>query len=353
MIPTTMKAVVTRGHGGLEMLDYTDVPVPEPGAGDVLVEVGACGLNNTDIWLRQGMYGADDDAEAVTGWNREPMSFPIIQGADIVGQIVTVGAGVPESRVGERVIVNLALYAEDPAPDELEFWGYVGAELQGGYAEYAAVPAGNASPIDSPFSDAELATFPCAYLTAEQMLERSALKAGETVLVTGASGGVGSALIQLARVREAKVIALTSAPKVGDVRSLGPRAVVLRDAPDLEAAITEAMGECRVHVVADVVAGPRFQELLALLRPNGRYVTAGAIGGPVVEMDLRTVYIKHLTLYGHNMGTREDFERLLGYIRDGRIRPLLAATYPLSEIRRAQERFMSKTFFGNLAVIPP
>jgi NADPH:quinone reductase-like Zn-dependent oxidoreductase len=353
MIPERMKAVVTKGHGGLEMLEYTDVPVPAPGPGEVLVKVGACGLNNTDIWVREGKYGTDADPAAVTGWNREPMAFPIIQGADIVGRIVAVGDGCPKRRIGERVIVDLALYADDPGPDELPFWGYIGADRPGGYAEYAAVPAANAHAIDSPMSDAELATFPCSYVTAEHMLARAGLKAGETVLVTGASGGVGSALVQLARVREARVIALTSGPKVDQVRTLRPMAVITRDVDGLERAIAEAVGACHVQVVADVVGGPRFQELLAVLLPNGRYVTAGAIGGPVVEMDLRSVYIKHLTLYGHNMGTRQDFARLLGYIRDGKIRPLLAQSYRLSEIRKAQERFMSKTFFGNLAVTPP
>lgn len=348
-----MQAVLTTGHGGLDRLEVRTVETPVPGEGEVLVHVAACGLNNTDIWVREGAYGTDDDPGAAAGWNRQPVRFPLIQGADIVGTIVDAGAGVDRARIGERVIVDLALYTDDGSG--LGFWGYIGADIPGGYAEYAAVPAANAHDAgDIDLTDAELATFPCAYLTAEHMLAVTGTGKRDTVLVTGASGGVGSALVQLAKARGARVAALTSRAMAGHVRGLQPDAVLLREEPDLRTRLAEATGEPEpaVNVVADVVGGERVAELLGLLDINGRYVTSGAIGGPQVHVDLRTVYIKHLTLYGRNMGTPEDFQRLLGYLRAGTVCPLLAESWPLSRIREAQARFMSREFFGKLVVIP-
>lgn len=353
MIPRTMQAVVTTGHGGLDKLELRELETPVPGPGEVLVRVAACGLNNTDVWVREGAYGTDDDPGAAAGWNRQPVRFPLIQGADIVGTIAAAGDGVARERIGERVIVDLALYTDDGSG--LGFWGYIGADRPGGYAEYTAVPAANAHPAgDIDLTDAELTTFPCAYLTAEHMLAVTGTGERDTVLVTGASGGVGSALVQLARARGARVVAVTGRAMAEHVRSLAPHALLFREEPHWRAQIVRQSGQndVAVSVVADIVGGERFDELLSLLDINGRYVTAGAIGGPRVSMDLRTVYIKHLTLYGRNMGTRDDFQRLLGCIRAGKVRPLLAGTFPLSRIREAQTRFMSRDFFGKLVVIP-
>ena len=208
-----MRAVLLTGHGGPERLDYReDVAEPEPGAGEVLIAVGAAAINNTDIWTREGAYGSADDPAAVSGWRREPMAFPRIQGADVAGRIVAVGAGVPETRIGERVIVNPVLYSD--LGDGLVGMGYLGSERDGGFAEFVAVPAANALAIESDLGDAELASFPTAYLTAEGMLDRARVAAGEMLLVTGASGGVGSALVQLARARDARVVALAGRGKV-------------------------------------------------------------------------------------------------------------------------------------------
>jgi NADPH:quinone reductase-like Zn-dependent oxidoreductase len=351
MIPKTMKAFVTVGHGDLDKLEYQDVPVPEPSSGEVLLEVAACGLNNTDVWTREGRYGTERDPYAVTASSREPGTFPLIQGSDVVGRVVAVGSGISTSRIGERVIVNLVLY--DPHGDGFAYTGGIGSNRPGGYAEYVAVPAQNAHPINSALSDAELATFPCAYLTAEHMLDGAGVKAGETVVVTGASGGVGSALVQLGHVRGALVVAITSQKKSDRVRSLRPMAVIARDVDDLAAALAAELRGIRVMVVADVVGGPQFGAFLTLLAEEGRYVTAGAIAGPLVQLDLRTVYLKRLKIVGVSLGSRRQFEKVLRYIEAGKIRPLLARTYPLAELKRAQTDFLSKEFFGNLVVIPP
>src|SRR5918993_1561036 len=347
-----MKAVLLTGHGGLEKLEYReDVPTPEPAQGEVLIAVDAAGINNTDIWTREGAYGTEDDPATTSGWRRgNPMRFPRIQGADIVGRIVGVGRSVNASRIGERVIVDNALYSggEDGLVDS----GLIGSERDGGFAEYVAVPAENAHAIESDLSDAELATFPTAYVTSMRMVNRARVSAGETVLVTGASGGVGSGLVQLARLRGARVIALVGSGKEDQARALGTELVITRDAGNLPAAVTKVTGGQPIDVVADVVGGDVFADLLNVLRPMGRYVTAGAIAGPVVRLDLRTLYLKQLELTGSTMGTHQEFASLVEHIASGRIKPLLARTYPLSDIRQAQRDFMNKNFFGKLVVIP-
>jgi NADPH:quinone reductase-like Zn-dependent oxidoreductase len=347
-----MRAVLLTGHGGLEKLDYReDVLTPEPAEGEVLISVGAAGINNTDIWTREGAYGTADDPTAARGWRRgNPMQFPRIQGADIVGRIVGVGGSVNESRLGERVIIDNALY--DGGEEGLMDSGLIGSERDGGFAEYVAVPAENAHAIDSDLSDAELATFPTAYVTSLRMLNRARVSPGETVLVTGASGGVGSGLVQLARLRGAEIIALVSSGKEDQARALGAELVITRDTGDLPAAVAKAAGGRPIDVVADVVGGEEFANLLNVLRPMGRYVTAGAIAGPVVRLDLRTLYLKQLELIGSTMGPHEEFANLVEHIASGRVIPLLARTYPLSDIRQAQRDFANKTFFGKLVLIP-
>ncbi|QIN84077.1 zinc-binding dehydrogenase [Rubrobacter tropicus] len=347
-----MKAVLLTGHGGPEKLEYReDVPAPEPAAGEVLIEVGAAGVNNTDLWTREGAYGAADDPEATGGWRRgEAMGFPRIQGMDVAGRIVAVGDGVAGTRVGERVLVDPTLYAGEG--NGLIGAGFIGSERDGGFAEYVAVPAGNAHPVGSALGDEELATFPTAYVTAQRMLKRARLKSGETVLVTGASGGVGSALVQLAKARGAYVVAVAGPGKEERVREIGADAVLARGTPDLPAAASEASGGRPIDAVADVVGGDSFAGLLNALRPEGRYVVAGAIAGPSVGLDLRTVYLNHLEIIGSTMGTREDFADVVRHVTDGRVRPLLAGVYPLRDLGRAQEDFGRKSFFGKLVVVP-
>ncbi|MDH3762752.1 MAG: alcohol dehydrogenase family protein [Gammaproteobacteria bacterium] len=351
-IPDTMKAVVLTGHGDLDMLQYRDCPVPEPASDEVLIEVHACGMNNTDVWVRQGAYGTDDDPDAVASWRRgkPTLEFPRIQGADTVGMIVATGADIDSARVGERVMVDFSIYNTDG--DSLADIDYIGHGADGGYAEYCKVPAVNAHPVDSEMSDAELATFCCAYLTGEHMLDRARVAAGERVLISGAAGGVGGGLIQLCRARGAIPYAITSSGKADAVKALGAEGIALRDQGDwVDQIRTQLRGE-QLDVVADVVAGPLFKDLINLLRPEGRYTTAGAFAGPLVELDLRTLYLKHLEIHGSSQGTRQAFARLLRYIEDGKLTANLFATYPLSEFHRAQTDFMSKAYVGKLVVVP-
>ena len=307
-----MKAVLLKGHGGLEQLEYRDdVPVPTPAAGEVLVQVGAAAVNNTDINTRIGWYSksvATATADAVVrtaseatdgGWAGKPFVFPRIQGTDVCGRIVAVGTGVAAARIGQRVIVDPVLR---PADGSLEDVGYVGLERDGGFAEFVTVPAGNAALIDSALTDVELASFPCAYGTAENLLTRANVVQDESVLVTGASGGVGSAVVQLARLRGARVIAVTTREKVHDVLALGAQQTVERSAN-----LVHALGRDSVDVVVDVVGGDGFTGLLDVLKRGGRYAVAGAIAGPVVHLDLRTLYLKDLHLLGCTVTTPAVF----------------------------------------------
>eukprot|EP00746_Dinoflagellata_sp_MGD_P033562 gnl/MRDRNA2_/MRDRNA2_180082_c0_seq1.p1 gnl/MRDRNA2_/MRDRNA2_180082_c0~~gnl/MRDRNA2_/MRDRNA2_180082_c0_seq1.p1 ORF type:complete len:410 (+),score=85.48 gnl/MRDRNA2_/MRDRNA2_180082_c0_seq1:93-1232(+) len=353
-----MAAVQLMGHGQQDKLVYrTDVKVPQPGAGEVLIKVSACGMNNTDVWVRLGAYGTDENPDEVASWRRgksgekeETLKFPRIQGTDTAGFIVAVGTGVPESRIGQRVMVDFSIYnAED---DSLADCDYIGHGRDGGYAEYTVVPTENAHTVDTQMSDAELATFCCAYLTAEHMLDRASVKAGERVLVTGASGGVGSGLVQLCRARGAIPYAVAGEGKEQAVLAIGAEAVVTRGQGNLPEAVARATGGASIDVVADVVAGPMFNDLLAIVRAEGRYTTAGAMGGAVVNMDLRTIYLKHLQIHGSTQGTRGAFKRLVKYIEEGKIKAVLGGIYKLSEFHRAQTEFMEKGFVGKLVVVP-
>jgi NADPH:quinone reductase-like Zn-dependent oxidoreductase len=352
-IPKIMNAVVLTGHGGLEKLQFTEsFPVPTVMPNEVLIEVHACGMNNTDVWVRQGAYGTDDDPDAIASWRRgkTTLTFPRIQGTDIVGEIVAVGEGVSGSRIGQRIMVDFSIYNSET--DSLADIDYIGHGRDGGYAQYCAVPSENAHCVQCDISDAGLATFCCAYLTGEHMLDRARVAAGENVLVSGAAGGVGAGLIQLCRARGAIPYAITSKSKADAVKAIGAEEVVFRDEPDLPGQINIVTQGKPIDVVADVVAGPLFKDLINILRAEGRYTTAGAFAGPIVQLDLRTVYLKHLEIHGSSQGTRGAFRNLLSYIEQGKITPNLFATYPLSKFHQAQSEFMKKNHIGKLVVMP-
>lgn len=344
---STMQAAVLTGHGGparIELVD--DHPRPAAGPGEVLIQVGAAGINNTDVWSREGAYSADP--EQPEGWRGVPLSFPRIQGGDVAGTITAVGDGVPESRIGQRVLVNALLYGDD---GNLLEAGLLGSERDGGFAEYVTVPAANAHPVAGRLSDAELATFPIAWLTALHMLNRARLAAGERVVVTGASGGVGTALVALAAARGAQVTAVSSRAKFEHITALGASACLDRSHELTPDAVCAAAGGAP-DVVADVVGGGMFAPLFEALAPGGRFVTAGAIAGARVTLDLRRLYLPHREVIGSTMGTQAEFAELVELIESGRLEPQLAGTWPLSRIHDAQRAFDEKGFAGKLVLIP-
>ena len=358
-VPKTMSAMVLNGNGGMDMYEWrTDWPTPTPDADDVLIRVAACGLNNTDVNTRSGWY-SKGVSEATTGgsydtvwdedptWGGRPITFPRIQGADICGRIVAVGANVDPARIGERVITDNWL--RDPAdPLNMDKTYYFGSECDGGFAQYAKIPAANAWAVNSDYSDAELATFSCSYSTAEGMLTRADVKAGDTVLVPGASGGVGGALVQLSKCRGARVIAMASESKHDAVRELGADMILPRMPKNLNAVLADE----KITVVADVVGGAHWGTLIDQLERGGGYVCSGAIAGPIVDFDLRTFYLRDLTFLGSTVIDPKVMGNLVQLIERGAIKPALAATYPLSELVAAQTAFIAKEHSGNIVVQP-
>lgn len=343
-LPTHMSGIVLTGHGGPEVLEWRDdLPVPKPLPGEVVVRVAAAGVNNTDVNTRIAWYSKGDaEAEDAT-WSGKPLTFPRIQGADVSGVIAAVGDGVDQARIGERVLIEPCLSVaegrtQDPA------W-YLGSECDGGFAQYTCVAAQFAHAIATDLTDVELASFPCSYSTAENMLTRARVDAGDVVLVTGASGGVGSAAVQLAKARGAEVIAVTSPAKAETLIELGAVRTLGRDED-----VLQTLGHQSVDVVIDVVAGPQWPSLLDILRRKGRYAVAGAIAGPIVDLDVRTLYLKDLSFFGCTVLEPQVFGNLVKRIETGDIKPLVAATYPLRHIADAQAEFMEKSYTGKIVL---
>ena len=358
----TMKAVVTMGNGGYDQLVYCDVARPVPGRTEVLVEVRAAGMNNTEINTRLGWYSSSvkkstqDAAETGQieptqkpdgGWNAAT-PFPFIQGTDCCGTVVEIGNATNRHLLGRRVLVRACMrphgFSSPESPENI----WMGSDFDGAFAQFVKVPASEAFPVTCNWSDAELATIPCAYGTAENMIHRAGVRQSMRVLVAGASGGVGSAAVQLAKRRGAHVIGITTPAKMADVRAAGADQVIDRGADPVE-----TLGRDSVDVVIDNVAGPRFGAMLDVLRRGGKYVSSGAISGPVVELDMRVFYLKDLTLIGCTGWDEPVFPNLISYIERGEIRPLLAKTYPLEAIAAAQREFLKKSHVGNFVLIPP
>jgi NADPH:quinone reductase-like Zn-dependent oxidoreductase len=337
-----MTAAVTMRHGGPDATEIrTDWPVPHLGRDDVLVRVTAAALNNTDVWSRQGAYGTADDPDAVAGWRGVPLDFPRIQGIDVCGIVHVVGGDVDPSWRGRRVLVDPTVGDDGGVPT-----GFVGSEVDGGFAEYHRCAQRQVHDVSaSPLSDEQLSCLPTAYGTALAMINRAECVAGERVLVTGASGGVGSAAVQLLADRGCHVLARTSASRREQVRQLGAHELSVRGIDAIEASD-------EVDAVVDVVGGDEFGEILDRLRDGGRMVIAGAIAGPVVSLDVRRLYLRQRRLIGSTMFTPDDFAELTRIAIAGGVQPLVAASFPLVDLPAAQERFTAKDFTGKIVVTP-
>ncbi len=357
----TMLAVVTTGNGGPDRLAYREVNRPRPRDGEALVRVLAAGVNSTDVNTRVGWYstaveegtGRLAKAEAETpptaprvdgGWDA-PTPFPFIQGTDCCGRVAEIGGGVDKGLLGRRVLVRPCMRPQGFASLDMV---WMGSDFDGAFAQFVNVPASEVFPVESPLSDVELGAVPCAYGTAENMLLRAGVHEGQHVLVTGASGGVGAAVVQLARLRGADVTAVVSSGKADEVRALGAGRVVKRDA-----AVAGAIGEQSVDVVVDNVSGPDMDSLLATLRRGGRYVSSGAVAGPMVSFDKRTFYLRDLTLIGCTAWDESVFRAVIALLDRGDLHPPVAATWPLESIAEAQAAFLEKRHAGKHVLVPP
>lgn len=362
-IPATMTGVQLTGHGGLEMLAYrTDIPTPVPKADEVLIQVAAAGVNNTDINTRIGWYNSDvkeaTSADSTVesgksgGWT-DGLVFPRVQGADCVGRIVAVGAEVSDDRLGERVVCDP--YIKDPSDKTgLDSAGFLGSEHEGAFAQFIAVPSRNVLTVPAAvaLSDEELACLPCSGGTAMNMLLMAGAGKGDLALVTGASGGVGTFLVQILKHLGAEVVAVSSAAKKEAVLAVGADHWVDRNL-GLEAAVMEATGGRQLSLVADVVGGDTFTQMLAVLRRGGRYVTAGAIAGPIVPFDLRTLYLKSLSFFGSSIYRADTIQTLVDAVAEGGFTPVVESVHPLAEIGAVQTKFLEKKHVGTFILKPP
>lgn len=338
-----MRAILLKNHGGYENLELVNNhPIPKIRENEVLIAVKAAGVNNTDINTRIGWY-SKNDSENDASWSGESLNFPRIQGADVCGVIVDVGQNIDKSRVGQRVLIEPSLQKVNGK--QLENPCYFGSECNGGFAEYTIVSNEHAYKIESDYTDIELASFPCSYSTAENLLTRTNVKENDIVLISGASGGVGSAAIQLAKARGAEVIAITTPSKFKEVKEIGATKVISRNDN-----LIDKLGKNSVHVVIDLVAGSTWPQFLEVLKPKGRYGVAGAIAGPIVELDVRTLYLKDLSFFGCTVIEPEVFLNLIKRIENKDIRPLISKTYKLEKIVEAQKEFLNKNHIGKIVL---
>jgi len=343
-IPKLMNAVLLNGNGDYDQLEYTkEYKTPTPKENEVLVQIKAAGVNNTDINTRIAWYSKNDSSSDDASWAGESLKFPRIQGADVCGYIVAVGKNIDSSRIGQRVLIEPSLQKVNGS--QLESPWYFGSECDGGFAQYTVISNEHAHEIKSDYTHIELASFPCSYSTAENLLTRASVNENDIVLISGASGGVGSAAIQLARARGSKVIAITSVSKFEDIKALGASKVISR-----EDNIVEVLGSNSVSVVIDLVAGEKWTDFLEVLKPKGRYAVSGAIGGPLVELDIRTLYLKDLSFFGCTILEKEVFPNLIKRIEKEEIKPLVAKTYDLENIVEAQKEFLTKKHIGKIVL---
>ncbi|MDX1560160.1 MAG: zinc-binding dehydrogenase [Marinobacter sp.] len=364
MIPNTMKAMVLTGHGGVDKLEYQDVPVPAPGPGEVLVQVTATAKNNTDRKAREGLYPTKKGEMTSFQMGGKPtLVFPRIQGADIAGRVVAVGNGVDGSRIGERGLLDFNIYANDRRDINLTP-DYFGHGADGGYAEYVALPSEQFHHIpNAELADAEVASMGmCSYQTAMHMLTSANIQAGERVLVTGASGGVGTALIQLCRIMGAIPYALSKQDKAAALLELGAEAVL--DRSDMDSFVDRVKAETGgkpIDAVMDLVGGEMtdvfIDTMIFDMNARGTYPRlsiAGASGGNISEILWTRIYLYQVQIFGVSHGTREEAEQLMAWIRGGQLKPVLHGAFRLSDLHRAEEYFVNRgsNYLGKIVIVP-
>ncbi|MGO2263733.1 zinc-binding dehydrogenase [Halomonas sp.] len=365
-VSSTMAAMLLVGHGGVEQLHYReDVKTPLPVPGDVLVQVTATAKNNTDRKAREGLYPTKEkgDVTSFAMGGTPTLTFPRIQGADVAGRIVAVGEGVDAERIGQRGLLDFNIYADERRDINLTP-DYYGHGADGGYAEYIAVPADQFHSIDNPeLRDAELAAMGmCSYQTAYHMMTSAHIKAGERVLVSGASGGVGTALIQLCRIVGAVPYAVSQPDKAAALQALGAEAVIDRgDLPTFVNRVLEATGGKPIDAVMDLVGGEMTDLFIDTMivdmqhrQSYPRLSIAGASGGNLSEIMWTRIYLYQVQIFGVSHGTREEAEQLITWIRSGELKPVLHAAFKLSELHDAERYFVNRgsNYLGKIVIVP-
>ncbi len=342
-----MRAVVFRRHGGPEVLEVADIPAPRVGASDVLVRVRATALNHLDLWVRKG-------------WPQLKLELPHVLGADIAGVVEAVGSEVRGIEPGQEVIVSpgvscmrceACLSGRD---HHCPSYGILGEHRAGGYAELVAVPHHNVVPKPANLSFAEAAAAPLVMMTAWEMLRRrAAVLPGETVLVHAAGSGVGSAGVQIAKLLGAQVIATASSDaKLEKARALGADHVVNYETADFVAEVRRLAGKKGVDVVFDHVGGKTWDGSVRVLKSGGRLVTCGATAGHEVELDLKHLFYRKLSLLGSTMGSKGDLVRIVRLLAQKKLQAVIDRTLPLDQAAKAHELLADRAQFGKVVLEP-
>jgi NADPH:quinone reductase-like Zn-dependent oxidoreductase len=342
-----MKAASFKAHGGPDNIVYGDVADPTPGEGEVLLEIRAAALNHLDIWVLGGLPGLD-------------LEMPHIGGSDMAGVVSALGPGVTGVEVGQRVAVNPGLscgVCEVCAAGEhpvCRRYRILGEHTRGGFAELAVVPAANLYRIPNHLSFETAAAAPLVYQTAwRALMTRAALRAGETVLVTGASGGVSTAGIQIAKHAGATVFAVTSGPEnVERVRALGADLVIDRLEEEFAKRVWQETGKRGVDVVLDSVGSATWENCIRCLASLGRLVVYGGTTGPTGTINIPHMFWKQYGVMGSTMGTNADFEHVMDLVAEGALRPVVHDVWPLERAREAYELLAAGGVFGKLVLKP-
>jgi NADPH:quinone reductase-like Zn-dependent oxidoreductase len=340
-----MKAVIIEKHGGPEVLQYVELPTPEPGPGEVVLKLEAAALNHMDIWVR-------------VGWPGIKLAYPHILGADGAGEIAALGEGVSDWQVGERVVINPNLSDGEceeclaGRENRCRNWHLLGETVQGTYREYINLPARNLLRMPPGFDAHAAAAAALVYETAwHSLITRGKLQKGETVLVVGASGGVNTASIQIAKWVGAKVLVVGSnAEKLQLAESLGADLLIDRSKEEnWSKAVFLATDKRGVDVVVDNV-GTTYLQSMRAARKGGRILTVGNTGSPTFEFDNRYMFAKHLALIGTTMGSNQDFEEVMGLVFEGALQPVVDKSFPLSAAQEAHKRLESGEQLGKLTL---
>ena len=342
-----MKAVIFRQHGGPEVLEYTDVPMPPVPAGHVLVRVKACSVNHVDCWIRQGIPAYR-------------IRLPHISGCDVSGVIERLGAEVRGVRAGDRVILSPGLRCGQcefcRAGDETlcASAGIRGAATDGGYAEFTLAREDDLLPLPDGISFEDAAAFPLVFMTAWHMLVgRAKLKAGETVLIHAAGSGIGHAAIQIAKHLKAVVYTTVGAEaKIPKAKALGADEIINYQQEDVLGRVRELTDGRGVEVVFEHIGPQTWEGSLKALAKRGRLVTCGATSGPTVPLDLRYVFSRQLSLLGSMMGTRAELATVTQLVGERTLRPVVDTVFPLRDARLAQERMLQRDLFGKFVLVP-
>lgn len=340
-----MRAALFSEYGGPDVVRIEDVPVPDPGPGEVRLRVAAAGLNHLDLWVRRGL----------------PIETPMphIGGSDVAGVVDVVGAGVTDVEPGMRVVVDPSLscgeceWCERGEESLCREYRILAEHTQGGLAEYVVVPARNlyAVPDGYPLEDAAAA--PLAFLTAWRgLMTRGRLRSGETVLITGASGGVATAAVQIAKRAGAHVYAVTTSENVDRVHSLGADVVYDREREDYAEALWRDTAKRGADLILDSVGAATWRQNMRSAARAGRIVAYGATTGPVLETDARIVFWKQLDILGTTMSNRREFAAVMALVFAGELKPVIDVVWPLDRTREAHERLEAGRQFGKIVLTP-